>query len=132
SALEAVRQVPGIAAATGVATTSVTDAAGAVRLVFWVASAGAVLLAVTGIGAVAANLLSVRRPEVSVLRALGMTPAGQARARTAELLRVVLASVGLGRLPGRLVGRPGVHELSRRTTLAGTDHLLAALVPDVP
>ncbi|HLS44705.1 MAG TPA: FtsX-like permease family protein, partial [Ornithinicoccus sp.] len=132
SALEAVRQVPGIAAATGVATTSVTDAAGAVRLVFWVASAGAVLLAVTGIGAVAANLLSVRRPEVSVLRALGMTPGGQARARTAELLWVVLASIGLGLLAGWLVGRLVVPELSRSTTLAGQVQLPAPLVLEVP
>lgn len=128
----AAQGLPGIAAATGVGAVSATDAASAVRLVFWVASAGAVLLAVTGIGAVAANLLRVRRPEVSVLRALGMTPGGQARARAAELAAVVLASLGLGLLSGWLVGRLVVPELSRSTTLAGQAQLPAPLVLEVP
>lgn len=132
TALEAVRALPGIASATGPGSVSVTDAAGAVRLVFWVASAGAVLLAVTGIGAVAANLLSVRRPEVSVLRALGMTPGGQARTRVAELLWVVLASVGLGLLAGWLVGWLVVPELSSSTTLAGQVTISVPLVLEVP
>ncbi|USQ76507.1 ABC transporter permease [Ornithinimicrobium cryptoxanthini] len=132
AALEAVRALTGIASATGPGSVSVTDAAGAVRLVFWVASAGAVLLAVTGIGAVAANLLSVRRPEVSVLRALGMTPGGQARTRVAELLWVVLASVGLGLLAGWLVGWLVVPELSSSTTLAGQVTISVPLVLEVP
>lgn len=132
TALEAVRRLPGIASATGPGSVSVTDAAGAVRLVFWVASSGAVLLAVTGIGAVASNLLSVRRPEVSVLRALGMTPGGQARTRVAELLWVVLASVGLGLLAGWLVGWLVVPELSSSTTLAGQVTISVPLVLEVP
>lgn len=132
TALAAVRTLPAISSASGPGSVSVTDAASAVRLVFWVASAGAVLLAVTGIGAVAANLLRVRRPEVSVLRALGMTPGVQARARTAELFSVVLASVGLGLLSGWLVGRLVVPELSRSTTLAGQAQLPAPLVLEVP
>ena len=132
TALAGVQELPDVAAATGPDAVSVTDAASAVRLVFWVASAGAVLLALTGIGAVAANLLRVRRPEVLVLRALGMTPGGQARARTAELFAVVLASVGLGLLAGWLVGWLVVPELSRSTTLAGQAQLPARLALEVP
>ncbi|WP_109472450.1 FtsX-like permease family protein [Ornithinimicrobium cavernae] len=132
AALERVRELPGIASASGPGDVSVTDAASAVRLVFWVAAAGAVLLAVTGIGAVAANLLRVRRAEVSVLRALGMTPGGQARARTAELFSVVLASIGLGLLAGWLVGWLVVPELARSTTLAGQAELPAPLALEVP
>lgn len=132
TALEAVRALPGIASATGPGSVAVTDAAGAVRLVFWVASAGAVLLAVTGIGAVAANLLRVRRPEVSVLRALGMTPGGQARTRVAELLWVVLASVGLGLFAGWLVGWLVVPELSSSTTLAGQVAISVPMVLEAP
>ena len=132
TALAAVRDLPGIASATGPATVSATDAASAVRLVFWVASAGAVLLAVAGIAAVAANLLSVRRAEVSVLRALGMTPGGQANARAAELISVVLASIGLGLLAGWLVGWLVVPELARSTTLAGQAQLPAPLVLETP
>lgn len=130
--LEAIRALPGIVSATGPGSVSVTDAAGAVRLVFWVASAGAVLLAVTGIGAVAANLLRVRRPEVSVLRALGMAPGGQACTRVAELLWVVLASVGLGLLAGWLVGWLVVPELSSSTTLAGQVTIAVPLVLEIP
>lgn len=132
TALESVRDQPQIASATGPGVVAVTDAASAVRLVFWVASAGAVLLAVTGIGAVAANLLRVRRAEVSVLRALGMTPGGQARARAAELFSVVVASVGLGLVAGWLVSWLVVPELSRSTTLAGQAELPAPLSLEVP
>lgn len=132
TALAAVRELPTVASATGPGEVAVTDAASAVRLVFWVASAGAVLLALTGIGAVAANLLRVRRPEVSVLRALGMTPGGQARARTAELLSVVVASIGLGLIAGWLVGWLVVPELSRSTTLSGQAQLPAPLALEIP
>lgn len=132
AALPAVQEAPGVASATGPGSVAVTDAASAVRLVFWVASAGAVLLAVTGIAAVAANLLGVRRPEVAVLRALGMTPGGQARARAAELLSVIAASLGLGLLAGWLVGWLVVPELARSTTLAGQVQLAAPLVLEVP
>lgn len=106
----------GVASVTGPGRVSVTDATQAARLVFWVASAGAVLLAVTGIAAVAATLLSNRRPEVAVLRALGMPPRAQARSRALELGGVVLASVMLGLGASWLVGRAVVPELARSTT----------------
>ncbi len=105
----------------------VTDATGAARRVFWVASAGAVLLAATGIGAVAATLLGGRRPEVAVLRALGMPPAAQARSRALELGGVVAASVALGLGAGLLVARAVVPELARSTTAADQVALAAPL-----
>lgn len=107
---------------------TITDATSAARLVFWVASAGAVLLAVTGIAAVAATLLGQRRPEVAVLRALGMPPGAQAHSRATELGGVVVASVLLGLGAGWLVGRAVVPELARSTTLRGQVSLPADLV----
>ena len=104
---------------TGPGAVAVTDATSAARLVFWVASAGAVLLALTGIAAVAATLLSARRPEVAVLRALGMPPAAQARSRALELAGVVLAAVAFGLLAGWLVGTAVVPELAATTTRPG-------------
>ncbi len=124
---ESVAQVPGIATATRAAPVPVTDAAAAVRLVFWVASAGSVLLAATGVVAVAATLLSARRPEVAVLRALGMPASAQARARVAELAGMVLAAVSVGLLTGWLVGWAVVPELARSTTAPGQATLPAPL-----
>ena len=118
---------PRITSATGSSGTAITDATSAARLVFWVASAGAVLLAVTGIAAVAATLLGQRRPEVAVLRALGMPPRAQARSRASELGGVVLAAVLLGLGAGWLVGRAVVPELARSTTLRGQVSLPAGL-----
>ncbi|AXH97018.1 ABC transporter permease [Ornithinimicrobium avium] len=118
----------GVATVTGPGRVAVTDATSAARLVFWVASVGAVLLAVTGIGAVAATLLGHRRPEVAVLRALGMTPRSQARSRALELGGVVLASVALGLVASWLVGRAVVPELARSTALPGQASLPAQLL----
>lgn len=118
----------GIDAVTGPGRVSVTDATQAARLVFWVASAGAVLLAVTGIAAVAATLLGNRRPEVAVLRALGMPPRAQARSRALELGGVVLASVVLGLGASWLVGRAVVPELARSTTARDQVTLPAGLL----
>src|SRR5690606_33942038 len=103
--VEQLAAVDGVALVAGPGRFAVTDATSAARLVFWVASAGAVLLAVTGIAAVAATLLGHRRPEVAVLRALGMPPATQARSRALELGGVVLASIVLGLGASWLVGR---------------------------
>lgn len=124
---ESVAQVPGIATATRAAPVPVTDAAAAVRLVFWVASAGSVLLAGTGVAAVAATLVSARRSEVAVLRALGMPASAQARARVAELAGIVLAAVSVGLLTGLLVGWAVVPELARSTTAPGQATLPAPL-----
>lgn len=126
--VEQLAAVDGVALVAGPGRVAVTDATSAARLVFWVASAGAVLLAVTGIAAVAATLLGHRRPEVAVLRALGMPPATQARSRALELGGVVLASIVLGLGASWLVGRAVVVELARSTTLPGQVRLPAALL----
>lgn len=119
AALAALTQREDLRAVTGPGAVSVADATSAARLVFWVASAGAVLLALTGIAAVAATLLSSRRPEVAVLRALGMPPAAQARSRALELGGVVLAAVAFGLGAGWLVGSAVVPELASSTIRPG-------------
>ncbi|MGB3184687.1 MAG: FtsX-like permease family protein [Ornithinimicrobium sp.] len=124
---EAVSQVDGIVSANAATPVPVTDAAAAVRLVFWVASAGSLLLAATGVAAVAATLLAGRRPEVAVLRALGMPPGAQARSRAAELAGIVVAALGVGLLGGWLVGWAVVPELARSTTAPGQASLPAPL-----
>ncbi len=124
---ETMAQVAGIATTTRAAPVPVTDAASAVRLVFWVASAGSVLLAGTGVAAVAATLLSGRRPEVAVLRALGMPARAQSRARAGELAGIVLAAVAVGLFAGWLVGWAVVPELARSTTAPGQASLPAPL-----
>ncbi|WP_156875716.1 FtsX-like permease family protein [Ornithinimicrobium pekingense] len=118
----------GVGAVAGPGRVAVTDATSAARLVFWVASAGAVLLAVTGIAAVAATLLGHRRAEVAVLRALGMPPRTQARSRALELGGVVLASIALGLVASWLVGLAVVPELALSTTLPGQVSLPSALL----
>lgn len=126
-AVTALRDQPELRAVTGPGGVTVTDATSAARLVFWVASAGAVLLALTGIAAVAATLVSARRPEVAVLRALGMPPGAQARSRAAELAGVVLAAVLLGLAAGWLVSTLVVPELASSTTQPGRVQLPAVL-----
>ncbi|KUG51943.1 hypothetical protein AVL62_08415 [Serinicoccus chungangensis] len=127
SAVAALTAREDLRAVTGPGTLSVTDATSAARLVFWVASAGAVLLALTGVAAVAATLLAARRPEVAVLRALGMPPAAQARSRALELAGVVLVAAVFGLAAGWLVGGAVVPELASSTTAPGRLRLPAAL-----
>ncbi|ANS79029.1 putative membrane protein [Serinicoccus hydrothermalis] len=126
-AVDALTARDDLRAVTGPGTVSVTDATSAARLVFWVASAGALLLALTGIAAVAATLLSSRRSEVAVLRALGMPPAQQSRSRAMELVGVVAAAIAFGLLAGWLVGQAVVPELASSTTQPGRLRLPAAL-----
>ena len=125
-AVEALAAREDLRAVTGPGTVPVTDATSAARLVFWVASAGAVLLALTGVAAVAATLLSARRAEVAVLRALGMPPAAQARSRALELAGVVLVAAVFGLAAGWLVGGAVVPELAS-STAPGRLRLPAAL-----
>lgn len=130
--VEQISELPRVSAVTGGDAVAVTDAASAVRMVFWVASAGAVLLAVTGIGAVAATLLRARRPEVAVLRALGDTPGSQARSRAAEMLGVVAAAVAFGGAAGWSVSALVIPELAASTTLTGQVELPVSLVLELP
>src|SRR5690606_17622082 len=68
-----------------------------------------------------------RRPEVAVLRALGMEPGAQARSRAAELAGVVLAAVLLGLAAGWAVSALVVPELASSTTRPGRVQLPAVL-----
>lgn len=96
-----------------------TDPTRSARFVFWVACAGAVLLASTGIAAAAATMTTARRSEVAVLRALGMPAGRQALSRTGELATVVGASVALGLAAGWLVSRLVVPALAQSMAAPG-------------
>ena len=132
AAVTALGGVAGVGEVRGPGSVAVTDAASAVRLVFWVASAGAVLLAVTGTAAVTWTLLRARRPEVAVLRALGASPAVQARSRVAELVGVAVVSGALGLAAGWAVGALVVPGLARATTQPGWVALPARLSLELP
>ncbi len=98
--------------------------AGSLRL----AAVGAVALAAAGVAAASAAQLRARRPEVAVLRALGMTPTAQAAARVWESAVVAALAATAGVAGGlgvaSLVTAPLVHS-------AGAD-LPVALVADLP
>ena len=91
------------------------DASAPVRVAFWLAAAGAVVLALAGVLAVALALLRTRRAEVMVLRALGTPPGAQSRGRALELLTVTATSVVLGVGAGTLVAVLTVPPLARAT-----------------
>lgn len=76
-----------------------------VRVSFWLAAAGAAVLALAGVLAVAVAMLRERRGEVVVLRAVGLGPAAQGRARAAELVAVGLAALAVGAAAGWAVAR---------------------------
>lgn len=128
----ALGQVGGIQSVVGASAVSDTDTAEAVRLVFWVASAGAVVLAITGIAAVASTLLRTRRSEVAVLRALGMAPRSQAASRVCELSLVTLVAALVGVGAGLVVGRLAIPDLARSTTLDDWLPLDPVVQPELP
>ncbi len=70
----------------------------------WVAAACALALALAGLAASSATTTSTRRPEVAVLRALGMTPSAQARSRAIESGGVLVLATALGVASGWAVG----------------------------
>ncbi|WP_324650755.1 ABC transporter permease [Georgenia sp. H159] len=96
----AAAELGGPASEVEVAGEGLTDPAASVRQTFWIVAAGAVLLALTGVAAVSLALARERRGEVMVLRALGLPPIGQTRARVAELLGVGVLGAALGVLAG--------------------------------
>lgn len=102
--------VPGAPIVTADAAVEARVALGAV---WWVAAgAGAVLAAVATIAAAIASTRS-RATEVFVLRALGVTPAAQARTRAAELIVVTLTAIGAGLALGTVVAWLTVPALTR-------------------
>lgn len=91
-----------------------------VRVSFWLAAAGATVLALAGVLAVAVATLRQRRGEVIVLRAVGLGPVAQARSRSAELISVGLVALAVGAVAGWGVARFVVGGLAA-ATLTGID-----------
>lgn len=86
----------------------------------WLAAACALVVMVPGVASTALALARARRREAAVLRALGVGPRQQARARRAEL-----ALVCAGALAAGVLGGAGVAWLCAR-------HLVRATVPGPP
>ncbi|MFD2793114.1 hypothetical protein ACFS27_06105 [Promicromonospora vindobonensis] len=97
-----------------------TDTAVPVRVSFWLAAAGATVLALAGVLAVAVATLRERRGEVIVLRAVGLGPTAQARARFAELIAVGAVALATGAVAGWAVARFTAGGLAG-ATLTGID-----------
>ncbi|MEU4363973.1 FtsX-like permease family protein [Promicromonospora sp. NPDC023987] len=97
-----------------------TDTAAPVRVSFWLAAAGASVLALAGVLAVAVATLRERRGEVIVLRAVGLGPVAQARARSAELIAVGAVALAVGAVAGWAVARLTAGGLAG-ATLTGID-----------
>lgn len=97
-----------------------TDTAVPVRVSFWLAAAGATVLALAGVLAIAVATLRERRGEVIVLRAVGLGPGAQARARAAELIAVGLVALAVGAVAGWGVARFAAGGLAA-ATLTGID-----------
>lgn len=108
AARDAALAVPGISAATVPAPAD--DRAAPAAQAFWIAAASALVLAITGLAAATATQVAHRRPEVAVLRAMGMTPTAQGRSRAWEIGGVLglatLAGIGAGWLVGWLIVDP--------------------------
>lgn len=111
----AVQALPGVASAT--TATGATGTAEVAASALWVASACAVALAAAGLAASAATMTATRRPEVAVLRALGMTPSAQARSRAVENGAVLALSTLLGVAAGWVVGGAVVRQAALSATL---------------
>ncbi len=97
-----------------------TDTAVPVRVSFWLAAGGATVLALAGVLAVAVATLRERRGEVIVLRAVGLGPVAQGRARAAELIAVGVVALAVGAVAGWGVARLAVGGLAA-ATLTGID-----------
>lgn len=98
---DAVRDTLPSSASVDVIGDGVTDAVAAPgRTVYWVAAAGALLLALPAIAAVAMTQAAGRRGEVVVLRAVGVSARAQGRSRARELLGLELGAIVVGVLAG--------------------------------
>ncbi|MBK7822774.1 MAG: hypothetical protein IPJ61_17335 [Tessaracoccus sp.] len=125
---DAVRAVPGVEdvavaspAAVGGPTTAAADS-------LWLVAGSALALAVTGLAAAVSAQLTTRRPEVAVLRALGMTPVSQARSRAWETGGVLGIAAAVGMLAGWAISALVVGPLAWS---AGSVELDAALRPEL-
>lgn len=92
------------------------DLVGALVPGWWIATIGAAVLAIVAASAIVHTLVRARRPEFGVIRALGVTPARQARMLAGELAGVFGASLLLGLAAGALVAWLVVPALVRAVT----------------
>jgi hypothetical protein len=125
---EAVRAVPGVVGVTvaspGTDQGPTVAAAGSL----WLAAGSALALAITGLAAAVSTQLGTRRPEVAVLRAVGMTPVAQARSRAWETGGVLGIAAAVGMLAGWAISALVVRPLAWSATTA---ELNSALSPAV-
>lgn len=94
-------------------------------IALWVGAAGAIVLALLAVFATAMTLLTARRGEAVLLRALGVTAGQQARGRSAELVAVLGVAAMLGILGGLLVAAVTVSSLARSAVSAAPADLHA-------
>ncbi|MBX3068318.1 MAG: hypothetical protein KF844_06705 [Cryobacterium sp.] len=72
------------------------------ELALWIATAGTLVLGLFSLGAVCAAVLRARRGEVPVLRAVGLTAAGQAASRFGELTALISLAIVAGIVAGQV------------------------------
>ncbi len=89
---------------------------GPARLVYWIAAACAIALALPGVIAVARSQLGSRRGEVVVLRAAGATARQQGRSRRRELLGVFAGAMVGGLVVGVALSALVIVDLAASTT----------------
>lgn len=96
----------------------------------WVGSAGALAFALVALVALTSALAGSRFGEIAVLRAMGVPPRVQARARFAELAVAFGAAVVAGALAGGLTAGMTARELARAAIARPPDMLATALALD--
>lgn len=99
--------------------------------VLWISVVGALLVGGAAIGAGLVNVLWSRRPEVDILRALGMRARDQVRGRRWEVLSVGGAAVVLGLLTGLGVAALAVPLLAQASVLSASAALRTPMSIDV-
>lgn len=85
---------------------------GAGALVLWIGAIGCLVLAAAGVAAAAGSELRIRRGDLGVLRALGLSGAEQAAIRAGELALITVAGLLTGLVAGALVALLTVPQLA--------------------
>ncbi|MGB3413361.1 MAG: FtsX-like permease family protein, partial [Microbacteriaceae bacterium] len=93
----------------------------------WFGAAGILVLALTALIAVTTVLLSARRSEIPVLRALGINARNQARIRLREMQLVTVLALVFGVAIGFFAAWLTVPEMAASTILNRPDGLIASL-----
>lgn len=127
AAADAIADLPGVAGV-DVAQPEEGEADTAAQA-FWMAAASALVLAITGLAAATATQLAARRPEVAVLRALGMTPSAQAGSRAWETGGILFLATNAGIVGGAVVAWLVVGPVSQ--SAAGGESIPTTLTPEL-